>query len=65
MDQPSKEVRELCFNCGRSVKRGSGWFVNRVPSLDTREERETAQVLYPDGDFLCGDCDRQEDDAGD
>jgi len=49
-------MSEICWNCGRSVKFGSGRFVNRVPDANTIEERKELGYPYPEGDFLCAEC---------
>lgn len=46
-------MTEICNECGRSVKLGSGNFVNRVPDFNTPEERKEMGRQYPEGDFLC------------
>jgi len=48
--------KEICNECGRSVAFGSGWFVNRVPDLDTIEERREAGKPFPEGGWLCAEC---------
>lgn len=49
---------QYCFECGRSVKAGDGFFANRVPSLDSPAERKTNGVgLFLGGNFICSDCD--------
>ena len=48
---------EICFECGRSVRFGSGRFVNRIPDGDTYEERKANGKRYPKGDYLCAECD--------
>lgn len=53
------EAKEMCYECGRSVAWGSGLFVNRVPSFDTIEDRREMNVPYPEGEWLCGECDEQ------
>ena len=50
-------MTEICNECGRSVKLGSGNFVNRVPDFNTPEERKEMGRQYPEGDFLCIECD--------
>lgn len=50
---------EICVECGKSVKRGSGNFVNRVPVLDTLEEKEIANRPFPKGEWLCSGCDEK------
>ena len=48
---------ETCYECGRSVKWGSGNFVNRILSLDTENVRKEMNVPYPDGNYICAECD--------
>jgi len=55
------KVIEICSECGKSVKFGSGRFVNRVPDFDTPEEREIAGRQYPEGDFICAECESRFD----
>jgi hypothetical protein len=47
---------ETCFECGDSVKFGSGKFVNRVPNLDDFETRVDMGTPNPFGEWLCQDC---------
>ncbi len=49
-------MEEICNECGKSVKFGSGRFVNRIPDFNTPEERKSIGKLYPDGDFICAEC---------
>jgi len=51
---------EICNECGRPVTPGSGRFVNRVPDCNTPEERKAAGKPFPQGDFLCAECDAKE-----
>ena len=55
------KVIEICSECGKSVKFGSGRFVNRVPDFNTPAERRMLGRLYPDGDFICTECDSRYD----
>jgi len=48
---------EICNECGRSVKPGSGLFVNRVIDLDDCETRCEMGKPYPEGDYMCRECD--------
>lgn len=50
-------MSEICNECGRSVEFGSGNFVNRIPDLNTLEERKEMGTPFPEGDFVCADCD--------
>ena len=50
-------VSQICNECGRSVAFGSGWFVNRVPDINSYKERLNNGKPYPRGDFVCAECD--------
>jgi len=52
-------MSEICNECGRSVKLGSGWFVNRVPDFNQPEERKAMGKRFPEGDFICAECDER------
>jgi hypothetical protein len=52
---------EACNECGRDVSRTSGWFVNRVPDLNTIKERIEMNKAFPQGDFICAECDTKRD----
>jgi len=54
-------MSEICCECGRSVKPGSGDFINRVPDCNTSEERKEMGRQYPEGDFVCAECDATPD----
>ena len=47
---------DVCNICGDSVVPGSGKWVNRIPCLDTPEERIESGRDYPYGDFICAEC---------
>jgi len=49
-------MTETCNECGRSVARGSGRFVNRIIDVNTVDDRRRIGKTYPDGDFVCGEC---------
>lgn len=49
--------REICSECGKSVVFGSGRFVNRIPDFNTLAERKMMGRPYPEGDFICAECD--------
>lgn len=48
---------EVCNHCGCDVSRGSGKFVNRVPDFNDIETRIENNRPFPEGDFVCDDCD--------
>ena len=45
---------EICIWCGRSVARGSGLFVNRVPVCN--EDLGKHEADFHQGQFVCRDC---------
>lgn len=47
---------EICNECGQSVQFGSGRFVNRIPDFNTVEERRAMGKPYPEGDYMCQEC---------
>ena len=49
---------EICNECGRSVKMGSGLFVDRVIDLDDYETRFDMGKPYPEGDYMCRECEK-------
>lgn len=49
-------MTEICNECGRSVAGGSGRFVNRIPDLNDVETRKQMGKPFPDGDFMCQEC---------
>ena len=49
---------EICCECGKSVKLGSGKAVNRVPSFSNYKERKESGMLYPEGAYICEECDK-------
>ncbi len=50
-------MSEICNECGRSVKLGSGRFVNRVADFNGPDERRAMGKPFPEGDFVCAGCD--------
>ena len=48
--------KEICCECGESVKPGSGKFVNRVPALDDYKAKIECGFTYPEGAFICAEC---------
>lgn len=53
-----KEKRnQICNKCGRSVKFGSGLFVNRILDFNDIETRKANNNKFPTGDFVCVKCD--------
>ncbi len=47
---------EICNECGKSVKPGSGKFVNRIPDLNDYVTRREIGKPYPQGGYTCDDC---------
>lgn len=64
-NEPTEEVlkkgvramSQRCNECGRSVRLGSGWFVNRVADLNEADERRRMGKRFPEGGFICAECD--------
>jgi len=54
---------EICNECGRNVNLGSGLFVNRVLDLDDRKTRKDNNKPFPEGDFICRECEEKLSDS--
>jgi len=48
---------EICNECGHSVAFGSGRQVNRIPDLNDIATRQEMGKPFPEGDFICEECD--------
>ena len=48
---------QICNECGRSVAIGTGCVVDRVPDLNDIETRKENGKPFPEGDFVCAECD--------
>ncbi|HMN23827.1 MAG TPA: hypothetical protein PKE38_04970 [Ignavibacteriaceae bacterium] len=48
---------EICNECGRDVKFGTGLFINRVIDFNDIDIRIEMGKLFPEGDFICINCD--------
>jgi len=53
----SKFIVEICNYCGSNVSLGSGKFINRIPDFNDIEIRKNNQLYFPEGDFVCEECD--------
>ncbi len=51
--------KEICNECGDSVKRGSGKFVNRIPDFNDDETREEMGKPFPSGEYMCQECEEE------
>ena len=51
-----KVMKEICNECGKPVKFGSGRFVNRISDFNTQAYRKSMGKPYPEGDFICEEC---------
>jgi hypothetical protein len=58
----TKELIEICNHCGRSVAHGSGLFINRIPDFNDTETRISNGLRFPEGDFVCRECDSKSSD---
>ena len=45
-------TKEFCCQCGRSVRPGSGFWVNRIPAEDP-------SAPYPTGEWVCSACEEE------
>jgi len=54
-DTRRMEIQKCC-ECGRSVRQGSSRFVNRVLELNDEDTRREMGRPFPDGDYVCADC---------
>ena len=54
-------MSDICVECGNSVKFGSGRFVNRIPVFDDRETNVACGRPFPDGEWLCAECEEKWD----
>lgn len=52
-------INEVCNECGESVALGSGRYVNRIIDLNDVEQRIEMDKPFPEGDFICEECDTQ------
>lgn len=48
---------EICNECGQSVSAKDGLFVNRVPDGNTYKDRVRMGKPFPEGDYMCAECD--------
>ena len=48
---------EICNECGRSVKFGSGFYINRDFDGNDYNSRIDMGKPFPQGDFICAECD--------
>lgn len=62
MEPEQNKVVEICNECGRSVKFGSGLFVNRVPDFNDADYRKEMGRPFYEGDFVCIECDEKTSD---
>jgi hypothetical protein len=53
----NKKLVEKCNHCGKDVSFGTGKFVNRIPDLNDVETRIDNNLMCPEGDFVCEECD--------
>lgn len=51
--------KEICCECGESVKFGSGKFVNRIIDLDDCKTRKENGLPFPHGEYCCAECEEK------
>jgi CxxC motif-containing protein len=49
-------VKEICNECSKSVKTGSGIFTNRIPDFNDYITRIEMNKPFPEGDYICTEC---------
>jgi len=54
-------MTDKCIHCGRKTNPGSGLFANRVPVFGTLEEKMGDGFRYPEGEWICRECDAMRD----
>lgn len=47
---------EICNECGRSVKAGSGLFINRISDFNDFKTKLEMSKPYPEGEYICIEC---------
>jgi hypothetical protein len=55
-------MKEICNHCGRSVRKDSELFIGRVPDGNDFLTRIGNGLMYPEGDFVCSECDEKTSD---
>jgi uncharacterized protein YlaI len=55
---------EICNECGCSVAFGSGQFVNRIPDLNDAETRREMGKPFPEGGYICAECEARINNRG-
>jgi len=55
------QSKEMCNECGQSVRAGSGKFVNRVIDFSGYKTRKEMGKPFPVGDFMCAECETEQD----
>lgn len=63
LDEDDQQGNEICNECGQSVRRGSGKFINRVIDLNGYTTRREMGKPHPEGDYICADCEAELDDG--
>jgi uncharacterized protein YlaI len=48
--------KEICNECGKSVRLKSGLFVNRIKDLSDFEDRVEQNKPFPIGEYICEPC---------
>lgn len=52
----NKQSIEICNECGKSVKFGTGLFVNRIADLNGEKYRKEMGKPFYKGDYICIIC---------
>ena len=52
-----KRDLQICNECGKSVKPGSGKFVNRISDFNDLKTKKQMNKPFPYGEYICEECD--------
>ncbi len=57
------QSKEMCHECGQSVRAGSGKFINRVIDSGGYKTRKQMGKPFPIGEYICAECETEQDAA--
>ena len=55
-EPPCQDTDDTCNECGRNTAPGSELFIDRVPSGDDFETHREMGKPFPEGGFICREC---------
>lgn len=56
LNKEKSKNKEICNECDRSVKAGTGLYVNRIMDFNDYMERVKMNKPFPEGNFICSEC---------